>query len=1100
MEAQAILVDAIGAQEAKRLTLYDKTTVAKNGSSDVDQLTAKLNKADAEGNTAATEIIQAQIKNKHLNNGGKKIKDPIEGTGEPRIKALIEDRAKGSSSNAHAYQELADKLAKMSKENQDEVIRKYVRSLEDGTELAEDNLIAQLMGVNAVRITGDDVLQNFVSDMHMVNNTAADIFKATPEGYKAALAGLKDELGLTQEQVENFVKNAADRPQAILMAHTLRQRTRSAVRDMMEKNVKARNSDDVLDLFAAIHSFNVAMSHSQLARQLGSLDGAGLQAHRWVEETGEALSMKIAAIRAKSDLSKGSVVDTPTAQTVAGAPDIAEAIFKGQISDIDAMRATVVDLFGGPAGVADARKLLDDIAKEGGDLGKLNNMKQRTRWQKVQDAFSGYALNGMLSSPITSAKVVIGGITQSVLIPTTRAIGIASSPLRVFKGKALDMPKIKDEATQLANEAYMLLKGIPEAVGSGLRTAFTRRSSFSDDLLHEFQAGAKTGYTSHAAYRKVKGEWQHSSLAKKALGIGKIGLMGVNDLIKTPTAALMSGADELFKTLNFKASMREGLMKDPKFAADKKLLEAEIDQQVIRQTSELARTSMKKAQAVTLQTPLVGTGKETNITAEGLQRASKEAPLLRVLIPFTKTITNMADESMEFIPLVSKPLRWLSPTAHIGKRLAERMEGPDNIWKKQAVAGKQAMLIPMFVGIYQMMDSGIIQGGGQGDFQARKKLETETPFLPYSILIGNTRYKFSDFIEPIGMPLRFIARLKEATDATVKMAEEGTITYDEASRRIVRLEHKWTDLTSHFIGMVFEEATSLTPALGVSKAVGAFAKEGPQRDSYLASLLAMLTPLPSLEKYLKDNADPEFKISSGWQAALAQRTSWSLAPLYALIESDIPEHGPVAVYDKMTGKPMVNPNAWLQRLGVKTKGGVNPEFDKFMIDNIASLGTMRRTKALDGVTDLSPEDQELWQKIQTNITIDGETLGEAYLKTVKMITDNPDKFPDATTAYTPEAKRNTKAVRLITDVDNKFAKAADALFFRERESLRAAADIKKVQKELIRKGALNQPIIDAKKLRKASAAQIKQATAEMVKQEKQKAPTTSEEAQDLYQP
>ena len=185
---------------------------------------------------------------------------------------------------------------------------------------------------------------------------------------------------------------------------------------------------------------------------------------------------------------------------------------------------------------------------------------------------------------------------------------------------------------------------------------------------------------------------------------------------------------------------------------------------------------------------------------------------------------------------------------------------------------------------------------------------------------------------------------------------------------------------------------------------------------------------------------------------------------------------------------------------MKTKGGVNPEFDKFMIDNIASLGTMRRTKALDGVTDLSPEDQELWQKIQTNITIDGETLGEAYLKTVKMITDNPDKFPDATTAYTPEAKRNTKAVRLITDVDNKFAKAADALFFRERESLRAAADIKKVQKELIRKGALNQPIIDAKKLRKASAAQIKQATAEMVKQEKQKAPTTSEEAQDLYQP
>ncbi len=1084
-------------------------------SPDEKTLTRELAEATMRGDDAQKAVIQAKIKQKHLVNGGAKIKDDVAGTGSPRIDALVGNKTEGISSASHEAQKLADKVAATAKKGRDETVEKLKLALANGEELAEENLIRELISSPAVAITGDDVMGAFRKELNAFATTAHG-FATT--GGKKILESLKKDHGFTDAEVKNFVQSASTKDEAIHMAFIIREKAKVATREMMENVNKALKSEDEIDIFLGLHSYNKAAGVSQMARSLASTDGAALQAHRWHLEAGELISMKIAGIKAKMNKSISTPIDNPLLKATSEAGDLTQALSKGV--DANSIRDEVIAAMGGTRGVADAKKLLTEVrklAREGKDNGVMNALrgKHDAGWGfKAQQAVVGYVMNNILSSPTTTAKVAAGGIVQSVLIPATRTAGAAVyravdyAKLKMGKVTQAQHDELIENFEDVLSESWNLFTGIPEAAGAGLVTAKNRTSRFTDSVQHEYLNGSATGYAAENAYRHIKGEWQTAGTLKRAAGVGKVVLGAVDDVIKTPTKGAMSALDETAKTLHFRASMktllnrkikREKLYNRPNFDANK-YIEDEIAKQSARQYSPEGITSMKKAQAVTLQTPLVGTGEgaAANITLEGWGNTVSKVPLLSLAMMFTKTVGNMADETLEAIPFMPWALKqkWgpsFAFTGHIGKRLAERVAGPENIWKKQAVLGKQMAFASAVLPIWQMMDEGIIEGAGEGTYADQDKARQAGYSVPYSLRIGDTKYGFSELIEPIGMSFRVIVKGKEAVDKCLKLYDQGIITRDEASGAIERQNARMTDIMLELGEQVIETIVDASPAMGPQKIMNAATRRGGAAASLFGSLTAMFYPLSGLTNFLASSTDPHLTFAKGYKAQVIKKTKWSHDYLGLPTMYDVEDNNVVYKYNLEDGSRIKNHALGYHIFGIKKSFNKDTTEVKVLEACAPFLKPIDAPTSFGGV-DVLPDEQTEWNKEFAGLKIRGKTFFEERQEHVKLGIENeledPRHFVDM------ERKKNSQFSNLLNKVAEPYIKATNKSIFTDESRVVKQQNLNKLERQAVAGGigkGKGLPKID-KNVSKGTSQQVEKAAETFI------APTTSKEAQSFFQP
>ena len=1132
-------------QKAKVLAKQNKPKEVPNKDNNFDEALETLD--DITPPKAGDDVLDES-----LETVAEEVIDNITGTGKKRAEALMGPH-EGMSAYDHAMQKLAQDMAEMSTKNQDALLRKYAEAFKRGDLVDEENLIAKILGTPAIRLSGKSIIDNLDDQVKGMNASTVG-FEISTEGGKKILQRLADQHGLSKDEVAQFVKNVETSDEAIRMAYLISMQTRASVKHLMKTSLKAAESDDVIDLFQALHAYDNASRISRMTSQLGSIKGHSLQATQWSTMTGEMLDMKIASIRAK--LTGDAPIQHPLMSGISEAsPQLSKALAEGT-GDLATIRATIRDILGGDKGIKDARKMLQEVREkaakgESNLMGDLKGIHDKDKLWRYQSAMVSYAFGNMLSSPITWMKVMAGGVTQTVGTPTARLVALSSDLMytsvkqAIGKADAGDVSKVIDDMKYLAVESWNQFTGLKEALEAGIHTFKTRTSEFSSRVQHEYLSGTKTGYSTEAKLRKLKGEWLESGVRDNAKNVGRVGLGVVDDVLKTPTAGAMSSFDEFFKVLHFRASMRTELgrlhatkgYKPIDGLSSPEWIEREIRKQMLVQTSKEGKTAMAKAQDVTLQTPLVGTGEgaRANITWEGFGNFTKDVPLAALVMPFTKVIANVSDQFIEGIPFFAQAMgamskkhglagsdsswKLLSGVAHIGRKFEQRMQGPENAWKKQQVIGKQLMAIPMLYAVNEGLESGMIQGSG-GSWQEKGKREATGDFVPYSIKFGDMpRMAITDLVEPYGMSLRIIIRMNEIYDEAMARYESGVITRGEAIDEVEANNARGTDTLQWVFDQFLTTAVDATPLTGTRQKLDAVISGGDKLWAMGGQFMSMFVAGAGMAGFVDKKMHPDHVTYEGNMANFWKKAGY-LKDWFNLDGYLNPtDDGPLRSWNEETQKWNVR-DYWMAEWGgvmTDARKHSNPELQQFNIDNAPYLSmpfTRKEFMVGDRPLPLTKTQSENWSKYKGSMKINGKTLHQARLDALKAFKADPTIVG----AEVYSLKKNKSKAGKVTRMNLVAAPYDEGAMIRvieESPSLKAAKSMIEILNKGIAEGKdrpedfsndflLNAtPAQHRKVLKGFDAADKKTKEARQAKKQKRLdalRPQTSSEAQDFWQP
>lgn len=386
--------------------------------------------------------------------------------------------------------------------------------------------------------------------------------------------------------------------------------------------------------------------------------------------------------------------------------------------------ASLVEGAGGADRIKDAA---DTIIDSVNDPGLLNRQSKMLAKPKFRDKAVELYYNWMLSGPQTHVvNMVSNTMTSLAQIPehaAAAAIGAARDIGRTAtKRGALTGEGDRVLFTELGARSFGLLQGVKEGISQARRTFMTGETS---DLV-----------------TKVEGQTEN------AIG-GKLG-----KILNTPTRAL-AAEDELFKAmarrmelggLAVRRARAEGLRGD-----DAKKRIADL---MANPPDDLLEKAFDYGRYVTFQRPLsTGHG-----LSQSVQMAANKAPILKIVVPFVRTPTNLLKFAIE-----------RSPAAPILRE-----------WRKDFVAGgarrdlavARAMVGTGFgVLMAELAAQGHISAAGPADDNARRLLRADG-WQPYSVKIGE-EYVSYQRLDPFSTTLGVAAGMVELQDhMTAKQKDE----------------------------------------------------------------------------------------------------------------------------------------------------------------------------------------------------------------------------------------------------------------------------------------------------------------------------------------
>lgn len=346
-----------------------------------------------------------------------------------------------------------------------------------------------------------------------------------------------------------------------------------------------------------------------------------------------------------------------------------------------------------------------------GSVEDVVKMAKLTPWQKGQDVFIEYWMNGILSGPQTHMANFMGNLTASLITIPERAMAarLPGKSGQVVKGEAMAM-------------IYGLFGSISEAL------AVAGQSFRKGEPL--------SGVT------KFGGETRRFSKNINAANLGVDGSLGkavdfMGTVINLPTRAIMT-ADEFFKVVNYRMQLRADAFRQATLNnITDPMAKAEFIENLVANPTPKMRNEARQFAAVnTFQNDM-------NKIGSALSQLSAAHPMIKLIMPFVRTPSNIAKWTIHHTPGL----------AHMSEayRTAMKKGGAeaDLAQAKMAMGG----LITMFMVGLAATDQ--ITGSRPKNSALAAQLH-DAGWQEHSIKLGDAYVGF-DRLDPLGMQMGMVA-------------------------------------------------------------------------------------------------------------------------------------------------------------------------------------------------------------------------------------------------------------------------------------------------------------------------------------------------------
>jgi len=309
----------------------------------------------------------------------------------------------------------------------------------------------------------------------------------------------------------------------------------------------------------------------------------------------------------------------------------------------------VVDNYGGSEmikKVATNINVLKDLAKatntpNASFANAMNEALTRAKWMPLDDAITKVAINGMLSSPMTSTKAVI---SNTVMAGTTTLENYVQSGIGLIARRG-------DRKT--ITEANAHLMGLIEGFAEAWRPSWkVLKTGEAPRIVRQElkEAATQTLNQDDVAFKAMGAQMETvgqiavpATLGEKVTNVLSLGGYPVRVLMAVDTFFNHANTKAFLSAESARLSLRlskAGASADD-IAKTVAAFEAAPPANILNAADEFAKTT-------TFAKELTGLAEKFNNTISG---ASQKIPLMRVLVPFFKTNANMVEEVMERSPL-----------------------------------------------------------------------------------------------------------------------------------------------------------------------------------------------------------------------------------------------------------------------------------------------------------------------------------------------------------------------------------------------------------------------------------------------------------------
>jgi hypothetical protein len=439
----------------------------------------------------------------------------------------------------------------------------------------------------------------------------------------------------------------------------------------------------------------------------------------------------------------------------------------------------------------------------------------------------------------------------------------------------------------------------------------------------------------------------------------------------------------------------------------------------------MSERALDSARQTTFSTPLSTdpTAPLTTRLAARMQAAANEHPVIRFLLPFIRTPTNL----LNFTLSRTLPVSGMHDLRLAYKEYGALLNHTDASIRADA-AGRLAFSFALTTTVYMAASGGKITGGGPKNKGERDTL-IQAGWQPYSIKVGDKYYSYKRE-DPFSSMLGLVADLTEgykyaearhmdslggATNAVV-LALARNITNKTYLTGITNVTNALSNPEQFGPTLVNQYVSSLVPfssALDQSKSTVA-------DDAVLRDARNMVDAIYSKIPFLAEQVNPQRNVLGEAMTKPAGLGPDMFSPVtYTQVTDDV----------------------ILAEFGLLGHGFTPPKPNKGAVD-LTQFKTSSGQEAYDR-----------WLELHGTVSIKGQTLRQALVKTIKS-RDYQKLSPDTTDDY------DSPRVRVIRGIISKYRASAYERLLKESPDLKQADRLDFANKQALRMGRSAQELFD----------------------------------------
>ena len=399
----------------------------------------------------------------------------------------------------------------------------------------------------------------------------------------------------------------------------------------------------------------------------------------------------------------------------------------------------VLDQYGGDAALQDMARSYLTLESRAAQ----NAMVEKSMMSGVKDVWFTTYINGLLSSPVSHAKNILGNTLFGLYqIPERLMANFYGNvlPDGVRSWKALVPGSEQDKVA--FDEALTMVQSLRNGITEGLQLASKAwRTNTPNDLLSKVENQRGLQESMGETLQRVTGQGPETWLGK--------GLDYYGTAITLPGRALMT-QDEFFKGVFYRMEMNAQVTRRSK-AVYREALEAGMSESDASAKALLEAENLLANPPADLDEIAMNFAQKGTFTAD-LPPALKNLqgvfnhPALKVVVPFFKTPANIGLQVLERTPFAPLSSQWREEVAKGG------------IYRDMALA-KVTMGSAILATFGAAASEGVITGRGPSR-KADREAAMRDGWMPYSIKVGDEWVSYQG-MEPISALLAIAADYAE---------------------------------------------------------------------------------------------------------------------------------------------------------------------------------------------------------------------------------------------------------------------------------------------------------------------------------------------------